>query len=420
MFEWKLREKGNFILFSYASFFTGIFFNLRAVSSISVGLLLLLSLLDFTALRKRVSYRPASFFVVSCFLYVTLVFVAFLTFSYTASDLQLKSGLLFVPVAVAASFPTSKKLIRRVLMMYCIILLFACLYCLVLDLIHFFETNESATFFYYSLVLPLKQHAVYFSIYILGAIIFLNFFTSGDGKQKRIIAAGSLFFSIFLVLLSSRLVILFFIVLLFGTIYLRLRKEKKRVLLISIVILVASCTAITSTNNPVGRRFSEIFSGDPYLAERDHYNHDVYFNGAQFRLLQWRVVPQILRNNGDWLKGVGPDSSQAFLNEAYTQKGMYMGNSENNDPGYGAYNAHNQFLESLLRYGMPGLICFVLICLSIVLMMWPLPFQSKLFMLLLLGYCFVESVIETQYGIIIFTMYPVFFSCLSSANQNDS
>jgi O-antigen ligase len=88
---------------------------------------------------------------------------------------------------------------------------------------------------------------------------------------------------------------------------------------------------------------------------------------------------------------------------------MYTGDPVRGDRGYLIYNTHNQFLETILQTGIIGLSVFLIICFSLVKMAVLKKNRMTSFtILLLLAWLFTESVLETQYGIIIFTFFPLF------------
>jgi O-antigen ligase len=88
---------------------------------------------------------------------------------------------------------------------------------------------------------------------------------------------------------------------------------------------------------------------------------------------------------------------------------MYTGDPVRGDRGFLGYNTHNQFLETLLQTGIIGLLILLVLCISLVKMAWQKKSMSVGFIIiLLLLWMFSESVFETQYGIIIFTFFPLF------------
>ena len=96
--------------------------------------------------------------------------------------------------------------------------------------------------------------------------------------------------------------------------------------------------------------------------------------------------------------------------QKYIEKDMYTGTVERGDKGFMGYNTHNEFLEALLQTGIIGGLIFLLICWSLIKMAWHRKKAELSFVtLLLLIYSFSESVFETQYSLLIFIFFPLFF-----------
>jgi O-antigen ligase len=195
--------------------------------------------------------------------------------------------------------------------------------------------------------------------------------------------------------------------------FIMLQKQLNRRL--TIVIIVVAATVVSSlvlfTQNPISRRFNDILHGNIDMVEQSSFNKGTYFNGVQFRLLQWRFVKEIIQENNAWLWGVSPADAQAFLNRKYVATNMYTGGPGSASHGFLGYNTHNQFLEAFLQTGIIGLIFFLFICFEMVRM----AVQQKSRMLwalvtLLIAYSFSEAVLETQYGLVIFIFFPLLFA----------
>ena len=90
---------------------------------------------------------------------------------------------------------------------------------------------------------------------------------------------------------------------------------------------------------------------------------------------------------------------------------MYVGEPAKGTTGFLGYNTHNQFLETLLQSGIAGLSILLAIVISLARMAW-LKKRRVLstITILFLAWLFSESVFETQFGIMIFTFFPLFFS----------
>lgn len=396
-------------------FLVSLVFSLRAGSSMAAGLLVITGLgYNWSQHRSLYHARLRDPFFIACCLYGLGLLLSLCWHPPGADDwrqLQLKSALVAVPLSFCCSGFINANTTRRLLAVLTGLLVVAAAYCLVMAAL----SGHSSHFFYHELVKPLKQHAVYFSLLVCFTLFFLCESAAERDwlVSKPLHGAALLFLLVFLVLLSSKLVISFFLIyLVFFALKTVPAVNHRRPLTWGIVAILISATALLLiTNNPISRRFRELTAGDPSLFRQERFDPSVYFNGLQFRLMQWKLVPGMLDKHDAWMTGVGAGRSQSLLAGEYQDRGMYAGTTGTGDPGYLLYNTHNQLLETLLKYGLPGAALFVLLCLSLVLKAWKEKTRVFSFAvaLLLLYTCF-EALLETQYGIMIFTYFPFLFA----------
>jgi O-antigen ligase len=384
------------IPFLYLIFFAGFICSFRAVSSLSTAALLLAGIIiNWKQLKESFRNKDHRILLFAGLAYLLLILFYCILKDQPKNwtDLQLKSAMVLIPLAVICSLPGIKK--DQLLYAYCGMLFLASVYCLIF----------SPSLYYHQLVSPLRQHAVYFSIYVFVALVFLVTRLRAEKNKKinALLLFGLLFFTAFLFLLSSRIVLLFFIV---YVIWELLAKKYKPAIL---VLLVAA--ALLLTKNKISERFNDMFNGSPALATQESFNPGIYFNGVQFRLLQWKLVPHILNKEQAWISGVGPERAQVLLDSEYIARNMYTGEEQRGDHGYLQYNTHNQFLQSLLVYGIAGSLLFCCFCLGLIRLAMARRSAAFWFIvLLLIAYSAIESVLETQYGILLFTFFPVFLA----------
>jgi O-antigen ligase len=328
-------------------------------------------------------------------------------------DIQLKSALVFIPLAFGNMYLVNEKTRKDLFRYFCVVLTCASVYCLIKAGLHYQQARENRVFFYHELVKPFHQHAVYFSIYVFIALVMLlenirkrNFLFTRMGDVTLVI-----FFTLFIFLLSSKLVIAFYgLYLVYYFISLLRRSKTNRVLVVALFIFFLGTGAAALTiRNPVSNRFYEIAEGNMKLVSQDKFDQGDYFNGLQFRLLQWKFVAEILTAQHSWFAGVSPGDAQHRLDELYISKHMYTGGVDGRGRGFLGYNTHNQFLEALLQSGIAGLLIFIFITAALVSIAWKSKSRICQFVvLLLLIYSFSESVFETQYGILLYTFFPLF------------
>ncbi len=411
----------------YLAFFVSLVFAFRAVSSISVALLLVTGIIKNRIEQKSFFNQnlmnPLVFF---CGLLFLLQFVSLL---YTNDigqgwkNIRLKSALVVIPLSVCCCDYINETTRRKLLKWYCLILFCACLYAMYHAVRRYSATHDPSVLLYHPLVSIYSGHAVQFSI-----LVFISLLHLFEALTNRTIVFSKYvdlfliaFFLVFLFLLSSKLVIAFFLAyFLYAMVRSFLYKSiKAKFIIISFISLAAFSLFVFSTQNRISNRFKEIIQTDFRFIKRERFNPGDYFNGLQFRLLQWEFVPGILNEKKAWLAGVSPGDAQNYLNQKYISRNMYTGTAARGDKGFIGYNTHDQFLESLLETGLIGSLFFLLICWSLVKMIRERKKAELSFVtILLLVYSFSESVFETQYSLFIFLFFPSFFY-LSKSKGSD-
>ena len=395
-------------------FFISLIFSFRAVTSVTLFLMLASGVILYK--KRERSWLPQHIdytFLIAATLYWLLDVVSL---AYTQNQeqglrhIEKTSGLPVIALAVYASFRfLSVKDVQRLYQVFTVTICVAALYCLAIAFAGFINSGSTVQFFYHQLSQPIGQHAIRFSILIGFTLIWL--IDAGRNAFPGWLRAGLvIFLSAFLLLLSSKLVLVFY-----GACLLVLLVSKQKALrqrgltAVLVLVVLAGGLFLVLSGNPVKERFRLLASGDRQLFLKDSFNQGTYFNGIQFRLLHWRLVPQILQENKAWWTGLGSGDAQDRLNEMYIRKDMYTGKPGTTDRGLLDYHTHNQFLQSLLQTGIAGLAAFLFICFALVRMAVRDPSASTLLpVLFLLLYCFTDAVLETQYGIVIFSFFPLF------------
>ena len=403
----------------YLLFFVSLIFSFRGLSSISIALLILLGLVAGTGWVGTFSVNKGRIlFLAGCvgfFLLQVLALFYTKDLSHGWQDVRLKSGIVAIPLAAWSTLPAEERNRNRLLNLYCLLLVPASLFCLVVSGWRAIEEGDSSFLFYHNLVKPIRQHAVYFSVLVTIGILYLceRILKKDFLYDRRFHLALTIYLVCFLLLLSSKLVIAFLIgygVILFFRSWNAQDSRHARLLTGAIVTLVVFGSYF-AMKSPASSRFREIWHSNLSVVTKDQFKPGDYFDGLQFRLLQWRFVYEILSENHRWWMGVSPGDAQSFLNQKYLSKNMYAGDPARGDRGYLAYNTHNQFLESTLENGFIGL----LILLFILYGMWRMvrtdgKTAAVAVFFLLCCWFFTEAPLETQYGLVIVGFFPLFLS----------
>jgi O-antigen ligase len=418
--QYKNEHIKNFIyhsrLYMLYAIFATIIFSWLNLNSICIIIFTALWAFEGNFKEKWILLRKDKLFLAYLLYFlVQLMGVFYASHTFEAwKYVESKLGFIVFPLIFCSTLFVDDGMKRKAITGFSIFLTFASLYCIVLATVRYRESHETRFFFYHDLVEPISQHAVYFSVYIFICLVFLLVNRRNlDWLNKRrwLQIVWVLYFIGLLILLSSKMVLtvlfLYLLFLLFKRYTLR-NKGWQPLVLAAIIGLSAAITF--SFDNPVKRRFQDMFNGDLTLLKKEKFNQITYFTGVDFRLLEWRFTYEILRDNHAFVIGVSPVEAQSRLQEKYRSMDMYLGEKKRNDTGYLNYNCHNQLLQCTLQSGIVGLLVFIF---------WIGTILSKsvkkndlvltAIVAIMFTFFLSESVFERQYGMILCTLIPLLF-----------
>ncbi len=329
-------------------------------------------------------------------------------------NVETKLGFIVLPIIFCSSNFVDETVRRNILLSLSITMTIALLYCVAINTGQYFQTHDPNLFYYHTLLDPLDQHAVYFSVFIFICLLFLLLPGHGHPWLKKHGWARITwisFFFIFIYLLASKLVILvlicFLAIMLGRLLFKRFRKWQTISLAVVAVLLISS---VFIFDNPVRKRFSDLLKMNREQLINEKYTQGDYLNGMEFRVLLWGLTYNLLKENNAFVYGVGAANTQSLLSEKYQRMGLYVGNKQKGDPGYLDYNCHNQLLQISLQAGILGLSVFLLWCIAL----GKRTLESGDQMLtaivcLIFVFFFTESVFEREIGMLLCTLFPLLF-----------
>lgn len=408
------KYSNQVLLSAYTILFISTVCSFRAITSISIGLILIFAVLK-NKIERNYFFRKEIFtlFFIDCILLFIIQCIALLytnNIPRSFSVLQRESGLILIPLSVYSSVSfLNQQNYRKLMFVLCTVLFLVSFICICIAAFHYFSGAPSSVFFYHQLVKPFNQHAIQFSILVFIALTFLFTTLTRHNQNKWLVFGFIIYFSALLILLSSKLILVFYI---FFILFFWMKNYRRKILRQKLPVVIFPVLLIliaVSTSNPISHRFKDIFSGNSELFQEEKFNQGIYFNGIQFRLLQWRFVYELLNEHHAWIKGLNPGDAQFYLDKKYIETGMYIGKPATSNHGLIGYHTHNEFLQSLLETGVIGLIIFLFTCWWLLMMaVKSKSFELKAIVLLLILYSFTDAILETQYGLLIFTFFPLF------------
>lgn len=246
----------------------------------------------------------------------------------------------------------------------------------------YFKINGLGNYLYYQdLYEFIDKHTTYFALFVVIAMLYLlqKFFTSTSKKQYYLIAY--IFFVGVLYVLSVRISV---IALAAGSIILIIHHLNSRIKYAVIVLVALLIGSLYITPN-----FQKRF--EPSQIENSE------INDADFRKLHWQAVAETIAHNS-LLIGNGTRGNRDYLYSKYKDYGLTSAYEDE-------YNAHNQYLETLLDFGILGLLMFFLMIFYIAKLTLKENYLGFSILGVFLIFMFTESILERQSGIVIFSFF---------------
>jgi O-antigen ligase len=135
------------------------------------------------------------------------------------------------------------------------------------------------------------------------------------------------------------------------------------------------------------------------------------WGGKALRFAIWKCSIDVVRSHG--LTGVGTGDVQDSLQAAYDRRKFYFASQ------YNTYNAHNQFLQETLAYGIAGFVSFTA-CIFIPFFAFFRSLRANaggwnkqlycLFLLCFFIVCLTESILEISKGIVFYSLFNSIFA----------
>lgn len=306
-------------------------------------------------------------------------------------DLEVKLSMLLVPLVVLSSNVINRFTIIEILKTFIFGASISALYCFLNATFEFLRTEDYHVFYYK--YLSYYHHPGYYAMYLNFAIsgLLILIFHSKD-KVRAIYFVLLSFLMVSVYQLSSRTGIMFLVLAIcYAFVYLIFPKIRWKKSLIALFITILLTVSFAYKSSYVASRFS---SGSEAIATENKTS------SLGVRLSMWKYSMDIVKEHP--ILGVGTGDVKDELKAKYVEKGLTRAIKNN-------YNAHNQFVQSLVALGGVGLLSLLL---SLVV---PLFFSLKkrnflypLFVVNLSINLMTESVLETQSGVVFYAVFNTF------------
>jgi len=251
---------------------------------------------------------------------------------------------------------------------------------------------------------------------LLAIILMLTGTVSVSTSRKWLQLCIISILSLHIILLGTRVIIACWaIVILIGVIA-GIGTLLKRVLAL---VLLACTTALLITAIPTLRRQWKEFTDPPEKTtiplDRDG-SLGTSWGGKSIREAIWKCSSDLVRHH--WLAGVGTGDIQDSLQQAYENRKFYFASR------YNRYNAHSQYLQTLLGHGVGGLailiLCIILPLGGLLIHIRALPSLQTCylaFLCLFCALCFTEVILDVNKGVILYAFFNSVFAFASPLHK---
>jgi O-antigen ligase len=317
---------------------------------------------------------------------------------YALDDVLLKLSLFIFPFALFDSLSYSYDRIKTILTAFVIGCFIACIICLIHSLMVYSQKHDLMIFFYGEL--SIFHHPGYFSMYlnfVLALLIFVTFLKQNNHSKRYVFFSSTLiiFFILFIILLNSKTGILSsLLIILIALIYYFSNKRTGILVVTMLSILLFFFIAYQFLNKPVNPRFNKPME---MIQNRDALIEKKTTESTSVRILIWQAAIEIIKEN--YRYGVGTGDTKDMLLKKYKEKGMTGAYNEK-------LNAHNQFLQTFIALGLPGII----LLLSSIIFPSILAFRKKnfiylTFLIIIFINFLTESMLETIAGVMFYASF---------------
>ncbi|HNP66389.1 MAG TPA: O-antigen ligase family protein [Aequorivita sp.] len=253
---------------------------------------------------------------------------------------------------------------------------------LALSKVGYFKVNNLGNYFYYSKFSEfLDKHTTYFSLFIVICLLWLLWLFIHKKANRLLLIIGGFALLYIFYLLSVRISIIALAVGSLIIILSSIDSTWKRVLMLITVPVLLGSVYFTPYFQ---KRFEPSTTATAQISDMD------------FRELHWKAVLETINHN-NLLIGYGTRSQRDFLYNKYKEYGLTSAYKE-------GYNAHNQYLEVFLEFGLLGFVLFLSMILYLV---WLFKKKEDYFalsiLLVFLVYMLTESIFQRHSGIVIFS-----------------
>lgn len=331
-------------------------------------------------------------------------------------DLEIKLSFILLPI-IFATLPENyftKKALKNTLYSFISGNIVYFLICIIAAFIRYQQTKSTSTFYYIELsIFHHPSYSAMFAVFAICAAFFIitkrvHFELTKTTFYLLISVSAILLLFTFLLSSKAGIISLAFVFSYFIIEFIIIQKRVILGLILTTIAILALFSIIKTFPNTTTRikTASNIVKS---IAKTDTAMVESLTDGTSERLLIWKSSLNLIKNHP---MGVGTGDIKDELIKEYKRNGLITAADRN-------YNCHNQYLQTAIAIGIPGLLILVLTLCSLLYMAIKKRFLLPAFFILIFGFnILVESMLETQDGVIFFAVFCSLFVALLKNNSD--
>lgn len=332
--------------------------------------------------------------------------------------LQQQSALGMFPLVIGTSVAFDRRVAHRILTGFAWCTLAGCLACLGYGLLHLAQTGSAGRMHGYEMVMLKDMSPFMLGLFCLLSIIYLlpmlyrgRFETA---RRRNIYFGVTLLLSLFLLVLGNRNVLFSWSLVMAYFVLTNMTGRWFRMLFVGLLLAALASAAIFNPSFRRQIRDLTDFSPSNTIQLDSDKSLGRGWGGKALRLAIWKCSGDVIRAH--WIAGVGTGDVQDSLQAAYERRQFYFASR------YNKYNAHNQFIQEAIAYGLPGFVLFCA-CLLVPFYIYLRSGGWQLYILFLLSFaviCITESVLEISKGIVFYSLFNSIFAFVPVMQSEDN
>lgn len=152
--------------------------------------------------------------------------------------------------------------------------------------------------------------------------------------------------------------------------------------------------------------------------ENDKFEQTDFFSGASFRVYQFRMFLEIMKEENVFFQGLGLNASYKMLEEKGLKYNVFQGNETTE--GYQKKNFHNQYIQVFSELGFIGFVFLILILfVNLKNALKNKDFTHIVFAILMISLFLTESFLWRQRGVVFFTVFYCLFNTIHLSEKEN-